>query len=299
MNNIEQNDTIDIKQEFHKYLRRWRLFALGVFLSLIIGWLYLRYATPMYKVDATIMIKDNKQAGISTELAAFEDLGILGGSSNNPENEIEVLKSRKIIGKAIDTLKLTTSYYREGRIRTVELYGDSNPIVFNWVQKQPNWIEKDTSFSISILDENSYHLKNADKTVVEKFNFNEAVETELGVFEVQLNTLFIPKEEFDEVFVNVIAKNELVDYYLQALNITAIEDLSPVLKLNLVTNIRQKGQDFIDELINQYNIDGINDENQVSQKTLNFIDERLVTIGNSLKEVQDNVKTYKTENNIP
>ena len=68
MNNIEQNDTIDIKEEFGKYLRQWRLFALGAFLSLIIGGLYLRYATPIYKVDASIMIKDNKQAGISTEL---------------------------------------------------------------------------------------------------------------------------------------------------------------------------------------------------------------------------------------
>ena len=34
------------------------------------------------------MIKDNKQSGISAELAAFEDLGIIGGgSANNPDNE--------------------------------------------------------------------------------------------------------------------------------------------------------------------------------------------------------------------
>ena len=64
------------------------------------------------------MIEDNKQAGISTELAAFEDLGIIGGgSSNNPENEIEIIKSRKIIGRAIDSLNLDVSYFREGRIR--------------------------------------------------------------------------------------------------------------------------------------------------------------------------------------
>ena len=53
------------------------------------------------------MIEDNKQAGVSTELAAFEDLGIIGGgSANNPENEVEIIKSRKIIGRVLDSLNL-------------------------------------------------------------------------------------------------------------------------------------------------------------------------------------------------
>ena len=119
MNNyIEENDQIDIKYEIQKYVSHWRLFVVGGLISIIAAFIFIRYTTPTYKVDATIMIEDNKQAGISTELAAFEDLGIIGGgSSNNPENEVEIIKSRKIIGRAIDSLNLDVSYFREGRIR--------------------------------------------------------------------------------------------------------------------------------------------------------------------------------------
>ena len=97
MNNyIEENDQIDIKYEIQKYVSHWRLFVVGGLISIIGAFIFIRYTTPTYKVDATIMIEDNKQAGISTELAAFEDLGIIGGgSSNNPENEIEIIKVKK------------------------------------------------------------------------------------------------------------------------------------------------------------------------------------------------------------
>ena len=51
-------------------------------------------------------------------------------------------------------------------------------------------------------------------------------------------------------------------------------------------------------MVKQYNIDGIKDEGLVSQKTLSFIDQRLVSIGENLKLVQDDVKNYKVENSI-
>ena len=71
-----------------------------------------------------------------------------------------------------------------------------------------------------------------------------------------------------------------------------------ILKLSLKTNVREKGARCNNELIKQYNIDGIKDEGLVSQKTLSFIDQRLVSIGENLKLVQDDVKNYKVENSI-
>ena len=39
------------------------------------------------------IIKNDKKGGLSDELAAFGDLGIVGGSSKNIDNEIEILTS--------------------------------------------------------------------------------------------------------------------------------------------------------------------------------------------------------------
>ena len=94
---FESNDTINLRDELGKYLIHWKWFVIGTILALIAAFVHLRYTTPQYNASTSIMIKDNKQSGISAELAAFEDLGIIGGgSANNPDNEIEILKSRKM-----------------------------------------------------------------------------------------------------------------------------------------------------------------------------------------------------------
>ena len=301
MKSIEENnhlnikeEEINIREEIQKYSYYWRFFIFGGLISLFLGFVYLRYTTPTYAVDATIMIKDNKQSGISTELAAFEDLGILGGgAANNPENEIEIIKSRKIVGRVIDSLNLGLSYFREGRIREVELYGKTNPIIFDLMLK-----ERDTSFVISILDNKNYKILNSDKELVSNHLFGDIVKTEFGAFRVNLNQFFNDLVDKKEVRIAINSRNVLIDYYLKKMDISAIEDLSPVIKLKINTSVREKGEDFLNELITQYNLDGINDENLVSQKTMSFIDSRLVAIGKSLKIVEDDVKNYKVDNNI-
>ena len=71
------------------------------------AYIYLRYTAHQYSASASILIKDNQKSGISKELEAFKDMGIVGGgSTNNTDNEIEIIKSRKIIGRVVDTLKL-------------------------------------------------------------------------------------------------------------------------------------------------------------------------------------------------
>ena len=115
---MEEKDNIDIKEQILNYFVHWRLFFVGGLISVLGAFIFLRYTTPTYKIVASIMIKDNNQSGISTELAAFEDLGIIGGgSANNPENEIEIIQSRKIIGRVIDSLNLEFPILEKEEIR--------------------------------------------------------------------------------------------------------------------------------------------------------------------------------------
>jgi uncharacterized protein involved in exopolysaccharide biosynthesis len=93
--------------------------------------LYLRYSVPVYTASATILVKDEKKGGLQSELAAFSDLGIMTGVKNNVDNEVEVIKSRTIVRKAIKKLGFTTIYISEGRVKTIEEYTEK-PIVFSF-----------------------------------------------------------------------------------------------------------------------------------------------------------------------
>ena len=101
------------------------------------------------------MIKDNQKSGISDELKAVADLGIVGtGSTNNTDNEIFIIKSRKIIGEVIDTLNLQVQYYTEGRVKRSEVYLDA-PIRVNFLGNF-NTTKKDTTFIVEVINQNSF-----------------------------------------------------------------------------------------------------------------------------------------------
>jgi uncharacterized protein involved in exopolysaccharide biosynthesis len=140
-NQFQDTDTINIREELEKYIIHWKWFLLGGVLALLLAFVYLRYSTPKYKATTSIMIKDNQKSGISKELEAFKDMGIVGGgSTNNTDNEIEILKSRKVIGNVVDSLSLTISYLSEGRVKKSEVYKKS-PFVLKFIEKNKNFAD--------------------------------------------------------------------------------------------------------------------------------------------------------------
>ena len=252
------------------------------------AFIYLRYSTATYSASATILIKDNKNSGISTELAAFEDLGIIGGmSANNPENEVEVIKSRKIVGYVIDSLDLQYTYYRQGRVKATEMYEDTPVKIL--VDAKENWFEIDTTFSIKVLDTNQFDLFDGDMEVKGSYSFSEKITNEWGFFSIEKTSLFEEHdfERSNEFLISITSKNQKIDEYLKNMEVAPIDKNSSVLKLNLKSSVIKKAEDIINEMINQYNYDAVEDQNQVSIKTKIFIDERLLKIGEDLSRIQD------------
>src|SRR5690606_7533686 len=62
--------------------------------------------------------------------------------------------------------------------------------------------------------------------------------------------------------------------------------------------VKEKGEDFLDELIFQYNKDAVNDKNEIAKKTSEFIDSRLEIITRELDSVETNKEQFKTTNRL-
>ena len=132
VNQQVNSDKINIREVLERYLIHWKLFVLFLIICLSGAYIYLRYTTPQYSATTTILIKDNQKSGVSDELKAVADLGIVGtGSTNNTENEIVILKSRKIVGSVIDSINLDVVYFVEGRIKKTEIYKLSPDLVLS------------------------------------------------------------------------------------------------------------------------------------------------------------------------
>jgi len=289
----EENKNLNFKEELGKYLMYWKSFVIFAIIALSAAYIHLRYTTPIYTASTTIMIKDNQKSGISAELAAFEDLGIIGGQSgNNPDNEIQILKSRRIIGNTIKRLNLDVSYFYEGRVKTTEQYKNT-PIAL--VFKNRNY-EQSTSFMIHLLGTDSFELKDLEGNIIGTHQFNEIIKLNVGEFIISKTALY--KDNTGSRIISVSNLSSVIDGYRSGLLITSLGANTSVLNLSLNHSVIEKAEDFLNELVGQYNEDAIQDKNEVSQKTKDFIDERLLKVGDDLAKIEDDIKNYKKENKI-
>lgn len=95
-------DTIDLKELFFSLIAQWKLIALCIILSLICALLYLRTTPDTYSVDAMVQVEDSK----GTSAALLGDLSSMIEQKSPAQAEIEILKSRLVLGEVINHLNL-------------------------------------------------------------------------------------------------------------------------------------------------------------------------------------------------
>ena len=64
----QEHTSFDLRQELDYYLNYWKWFVFGAVVFLLGAFIYLRYATPIYKATATILVKDDKKGGYDCEI---------------------------------------------------------------------------------------------------------------------------------------------------------------------------------------------------------------------------------------
>ena len=124
LNNQNQNEEkIDIKLLFYKYLNNWLFFLISFIVFSTSAYLYNRYTVPSYSVSSTLLIRDDNNTQLGAE-NLIEGLELFSGKKNL-KNEIVILNSFSITRKVIDELKLGISYKQHSSIVTNELYTNS------------------------------------------------------------------------------------------------------------------------------------------------------------------------------
>jgi Uncharacterized protein involved in exopolysaccharide biosynthesis len=126
--NDSQEQEIDFAAIINLLIGKWYWYVASVLLFLILGATYIYFTPKEYHRKATILVKDNKKGGASSQMAAFSDMaGLSGLSISNVENEMQILKSRTIMENVITKTGLNISYFVDKMFRSVELY-ENRPI---------------------------------------------------------------------------------------------------------------------------------------------------------------------------
>ena len=297
-----EEGSVDYKELIFQYIIHWPWFVASVLVCLIGSWAYLHFQTPVYQVSASIMIKDDKKSGGNS--ADLESLG-LGGmitSTQSIDNEIEVLRSKTILKEVVNNLELYIQYYDEDEFPKKELYKTS-PVIVNLTNQEADQLPGTALIDMKLAPEGSLdiQLKIGVNEYTKHFDKLPAVlPTDAGTFgftlkDSLLNGKVVGQNEIRNISAMVNRPFGVAKGYQNMLNIAPTSKTTSVAVVSLMNTNIQRGQDFINKLMEMYNRNTNNDKNEVAEKTREFINERIQIIDQELGSTEDKLEAFKRD----
>jgi capsular exopolysaccharide synthesis family protein len=287
----DYNDRVKIEKIIAKAKIYWPLFLICVLLSILIGYIYLRYSTPIYKIHAKVLIKDEKK-GNGSEGQLFQDLGIRTGVAS-VDNEIEIFKSRSIMLKVVRDLQLNVHYWISGAINKTELYHDAP---FKMIPLFPDsslhWGSK---YNVLYKGE-SIELEEGHKK--RKINLGDTVTISAGRVVFIKNTEVNARVDKEKFEVTIEPVDATADRYLGGLEVAAVNKQVSIIGLSVNDHIPQRGEAVLNQLIEVYLQANIDDRNKVSDSTIAFINDRLVLVSEELGDIEKEIEGFKKTNEL-
>ena len=294
-----QEKDINIRELIKPYLDRWLWFVVGAFLALLGGYLFIKLSTPIYRTETTILVKDAKNNKLPEGASGLFDLSGIGGMNvNSIENEIEILKSKKLIEQVVKDLGLTAEVYQEAAFTKKELYKETSPVIINVIGEKKDASEEQKKLDILLEIKGSELILSSDKmSDVIRTTYNKTISLPNANIIIQKNPAY-KGEKIEELLLKVYNTERIVNYYREILSIAPKDKDATVIGITLDLPIKAKTQAFLNKLVVVYNQDAINDKNSESKKTKDFIDERIAIIAKELGDVENEKQSFKTENQI-
>lgn len=297
-NSKTNEDSIDLKELFFSLIAQWKIIACCVILSLICALLYLRITTDTYSVDAMVQVEDSKGAASAALLGDLSK--VTGGiSQKSPADpEIEILKSRMVLGQVIHNLNLDIKIkdnqsglidklisqdkskieYRHESV----VYNNLNASLIIQEFKVPEYYF-DKPLKLEFKDTNQFTLMYKDQVVFNgQLNKKNILNSNKGLWQVQIN-----------------AQGNLKD---QSYTLTKLALLTAVNQFNSIYSVNEKGKmtgviglsylgqdpehitQVLNNVLNVYHEQNIERKSLESKQTLAFLERQLPELRKQLED---------------
>jgi capsular exopolysaccharide synthesis family protein len=295
---VKEEKPIDFLKYLLKILRRWPFIILFFAFSTTLGILYNRYANPVYSIKGQFITKkftENKSV-----IPGLVDAGYFLGGTQEVYEEIPLLKSNDKIAETIDRLNFRVSYFAQGYVKTVEqkngngyqvvidtLTGSTVPYGLNiFVNKK-----SDTQFQFNVEGSDQWEKLLEDRN----FNYNQDYVVGDWHFVIKGGNGAASMEQ-NKFFFVINRKESLVSEYKRRLNISWQQQGSAILNMYMESVIPEKDIEFMNTYYEVVEELGLKEKNQNLENTIDFIDEQMAMISDSIIQFQETIDQLQMEN---
>src|SRR5690349_17566257 len=291
-NYLNQNEGFDFKYLVAKVVGNWKWFALSLVLCLSLGVVYILYAIPSFIITARVLVNGqnaNKIQSGTTETDMLHQLSLFSQESD-VNNELQQLHSRSLIEQAMYDLQYNVSYWGQSDIKFTETYKKS-PFFIKLLELKGG-LDNPLAWDVRI---NKDKVKFMDDYVDTSFTltWGDTVKLKFCTFvleknpDVTINNPNLPLglkiAPYNATYFQ-LSENLLT--FLSSENTTSID-------VTLNASVPQKGEDFVNHLIELYVQRHIYNNNSVADSTIAFINDRISRVKDELSGVETGIETFQ------
>jgi len=290
---------VDLKFKLQQLLKKWPMFLVSFVLILAGITVFIYYATPMYSVNSSIMLKDVTKGANFLENPVFDGLNEFK-SSNPVDNEMDVIQSGILMRDVVRDLNLYNDYYSVNAInRKSSLFYEDLPFT----------LETKEIFSLNAKDSKEkkfMFIKEFHETYIVaeindellKIDTDKLVKTKYASFVISY-TDEPPLGVLDNVIlVQFKSPDELAGQFASNLEVETKDKLSSILYISLLDNVPQRGVMVLNKLVEIYNEQMAEDKKEVARKSLDFLNDQISQTLSELNDMEMGIETFKNSRNV-
>ena len=293
---IENNESnFNILEWVFKFLRYWYLFVIALVVAFGLAYLKNRSWMPQYYTEAKVLIESSSADNAYGFMSGFG----AGMDYMNTNNQLLILGSYDLINRTVQNLSFGVDFYTRGHFRTHSLYG-REPIAINLQYADAQLYGRE--FRFIPIDNNNFEIVFEDEFSKELFP-DFKIKGQYGVpFEnfllfATIDKLYLPTENVEFLF-RFRDFYSLEEEFASRLQLSYIGEMSSVISVSLTGNVVARDRDFINALCAEFLEANLEEKNEEATRTINFINEQLAFIFDSLQTAENRLRQYRRQNNM-
>ncbi|HVU98922.1 MAG TPA: polysaccharide biosynthesis tyrosine autokinase [Puia sp.] len=287
---MRQKGAVTIRDFVLRYLKYLPLVILVVTLFVVMAYLKIRYSSPSYLVQASLLVNNERNETSDQDKNGKMGQLFMFAPTVNLANEIEILKSHSIIQRVVHDLHLQTLYYNKGNIRSTMIYGDC-PITLNILYNGDS--ARGINLIVNVLNDKQF-LLNGGKTT---YQFGQPFTYGSARCIIDRNTTVLLQEYPTRDFIVTWQPAfDAASDIISSMKVTQLNEMATILSFSMVTENISLGRNVLNTLMAVYDSTIVEDKNRVSVITLRFIDDRLEALKNDLGRVERGMSDMMGQN---
>lgn len=304
-NSNDDEQAFPIKEFISICISNWKWFIISVIFFLCVGYLYVLRQVPKYNRTMTVLVSDPSASTGMSVPSPFSELG-MGLGNTNVNNELISMTSPYVMFEVVKRLHLNVTLVEKGLFHGTPLFDASAPFDVDYPELNSR---TNIGFKMDLQPDNTFTLYKFVKVIEgKKVKFNQEVKGKLGFDPIStpVGNLYIRpngkyeghRDEEVTVFVNITSYEGATESYSRKLKGDLVSSDAEVISLSFDDTSVARATSVLNTLIEVYNEFWAEDKNKVNVATAKFIAERLNDITGELKNVDGEIASYQSKNQI-